>query len=141
MNLKETRWRQRYDNFEKAYALLEKYAAVESEDELERAGVIQFFEMAFELAWKLMKDYLEAQGYQIKSPKEAIKQALQSSLVEDGQIWLDALEDRNLSVHTYDESTALEIEKRIRETYFPALRRLYQSMKEKSRDEIRPEQT
>lgn len=141
MNLKETRWRQRFDNFEKAYALLEKYVAVESEDELKRAGIIQFFAMAFELAWKLMKDYLEAEGFQIRSPKEAIKQAFQSHLVEDGQIWLDALEDRNLSVHTYDESTAIEIEERIKAAYFPALSRLYQIMKEKSLNEFRPEQT
>ena len=79
-----------------------------------------------------MKDYLEAQGYQIRSPKEAIKQAFQSELVEDGQVWLDALEDRNLTVHTYDESTAVEIEERIKARYFPALQQLYLFMKEKT---------
>ncbi len=132
MNQKEIRWRQRFDNFAKAYALLEHHIADENVDELARAGIIHFFEMAFELAWKLMKDYLEAQGYQVRSPKEAIKQAFQYGLVEDGQTWLDALEDRNLTVHTYDESTALELEERIRAEYFPALHHFFISMQEKS---------
>ena len=108
--------------------MLDKYAKMESSEELARAGFIQFFEMALELAWKLMKDYLEAQGYRIHSPKEAIKQAFQSKIVEDGQVWLDALEDRNRTVHTYDESTAIEIEERIKKSYHPALRQFYELM-------------
>ncbi|MEK7729204.1 MAG: HI0074 family nucleotidyltransferase substrate-binding subunit, partial [candidate division KSB1 bacterium] len=105
---------------------------VDNTDEIARAGITKFFEMALELAWKLMKDYLEAQSYQIRSPKEAIKQAFQSEVIADGQVWLDALEDRNLTVHTYDEDTALEIEERIKERYFPALQELYLFMKEKA---------
>ncbi len=132
MNKKELRWRQRFENFEQAYTLLEKHVEVDTSDELARAGFIQFFEMAFELAWKLMRDYLHAQGFQINSPKEAIKQAFQSNIIEDGQVWLDALEDRNLTVHTYDESTAIEIEAKIREIYYPALHRLHSFMQEKS---------
>ena len=97
--------------------------------ELERAGIIQFFEMALELAWKVMKDYLEAEGFQPKSPKETIKQALQVELFEDAQVWLDALEDRNLTVHTYDEKTSIEIEERIKEIYFPALKQFYKYLK------------
>ena len=132
MNKKEMRWRQRFENFEQAYALLDNHIDADTSGELARAGFIQFFEMAFELAWKLMKDYLEAQGYQINSPKEAIKQAFQSKIVEDGQVWLDALEDRNLTVHTYDESTAIEIEERIRETYYPVLHQFYEFMQARS---------
>lgn len=103
MENKDIRWRQRFDNFESAYALLAKYIDIADPEELERAGIIQFFEMAFELAWKVMKDYLETEGFQVKSPKEAIKQAFQSGLVENGQAWIDALEDRNRTVHTYEE--------------------------------------
>jgi nucleotidyltransferase substrate binding protein (TIGR01987 family) len=131
MSQKEIRWRQRFDNFENAYELLEEYIGIASLNELERAGIIQFFEMAFELAWKVMKDYLEAEGFQIKSPKEAIKQAFQTELIEDGQVWIDALEDRNLTVHTYDEATAIEIAERIKVNYFPALRQFYEKLKEK----------
>jgi len=65
-----------------------------------------FFEVTFELSWKLMKDYLEAQGFQVKSPRETIKQAYQSGLIDNGHVWIDTLTDRNLTVHTYDEELA-----------------------------------
>lgn len=131
MNQKEIRWRQRFDNFEKAFTLLEEYVDLVEPGELERAGIIQFFEMALELAWKVMKDYLEVEGFQPKSPKETIKQALQVELFEDAQVWLDALEDRNLTVHTYDESASIEIQERIKEMYFPALQQFYKYLKSK----------
>jgi nucleotidyltransferase substrate binding protein (TIGR01987 family) len=131
MSQKEIRWRQRFDNFENAYKLLEKYINIANPDELQRAGIIQFFEMAFELAWKVMKDYLEAEGFQIKSPKEAIKQAFQAELLADGQVWIDALEDRNLTVHTYEEATAIEVAERIKTSYFPAMRQFYENLKGK----------
>lgn len=131
-NKKEIRWRQRFDNFQHAYKLLESHIDVDTSDELARAGLIQFFEMAFELAWKLMTDYLEAQGYQVKSPKDALKLAFQAEIIEEGQVWLDALEDRNLTVHTYDEGTANTIAESIKERYFPALHRLYVYMQKKA---------
>lgn len=131
MNEKDMRWRQRFDNFENAYELLAKYIDIPDPEELERAGIIQFFEMAFELAWKVMKDYLEAEGFQVKSPKEAIKQAFQTQLLEDGQVWIDALEDRNRTVHTYDEATAIEVAEHIKTIYFPALQQFYIKMKGK----------
>lgn len=139
MNQKEMRRRQRFANFKRAYTLLETHLTRENPNELARAGIIHFFEMAFELSWKLMKDYLDAQGYKIRSPKDAIKQALQYGLIADGQAWLEALEDRNLTVHTYDEATALEIEAEINETYFSILRLFFEVMQEKAAHEIRPE--
>ncbi|WP_342774217.1 nucleotidyltransferase substrate binding protein [Aquibacillus sediminis] len=54
--------------------------------ELERAGIIQFFETTFELAWKVLKDYLEAEGYVAKSPRDSIKQAFQAEIIEDGHL-------------------------------------------------------
>ncbi len=72
----DIRWKQRFENFEKAYRLLERALEISNPSEAERAGLIQFFEMAFELSWKLMRDYLQEQGFTINSPKQAIKQAL-----------------------------------------------------------------
>ena len=105
--LKDIRWRQRFVNFKKSYKLLNQYINKPIETELERAGIIQFFEISFELSWKLMKDYLEAQGFKVKSPRETIKQAYQIGLIDNGHTWIDALEDRNLTVHTYDEKFAM----------------------------------
>ncbi len=93
--LKDMRWRQRFTNFERSYQLLAQYKGQEEGSELEQAGLIQFFKMSFELAWKLMKDYLEAQQIYVNSPREAIKQSYQIELIDDGHVWIDALTDRN----------------------------------------------
>jgi len=127
----DIRWKQRFQNFERAYQLLEDTLRIQNPSDAERAGLIQFFEMAFELAWKLMKDYLEEQGFTINSPKDAIKQAFQSEIIADGHGWIDALNDRNLTTHTYREETAVNVEQKIRKAYFPLLQILYEQFKGK----------
>jgi nucleotidyltransferase substrate binding protein (TIGR01987 family) len=124
-NMKDIRWKQRFQNFEKAYLFLEQSTSIEKLTDIERAGLIQFFEMTFELAWKVIKDFLQEEGFSVSSPKDAFKQAFQAELIKDGHVWIDALEDRNLTVHTYDEKTAIEVEKKIKEKYYPALKELY----------------
>jgi nucleotidyltransferase substrate binding protein (TIGR01987 family) len=134
--MNDVRWKQRFQNFDRACALLERTAANPSLSEAERGGLIQFFEMAFELSWKLLKDYLTTEGYAtITSPREAIKQAFQIQLIGDGGTWLLALEDRNLTTHTYDEATALRVEKKIREDYFPLLQSLRATFEIKAKGE------
>ena len=129
-NLKIIRWKQRFENFEKSFLLLREYIQIKNPSKIERAGGIQFFEMSFELAWKMLKDYLESEGFEPKSPKATLKQAFQSDLIEDGHIWMDALDDRNLTVHTYDEETAEEIELKIKNEYYLILEKLYNKLKE-----------
>ena len=129
--MEDIRYKQRFNNFEKSFSLLKSGLEVEDATILEKAGVIQFFEMSFELAWKLMKDYLNFQGYDIKTPREAIKKGFELELIDDGKIWLEALTDRNLTVHTYDEAQAEEIYERIRDRYFPLLESLHETFKEK----------
>ncbi len=128
MDKKEIRWRQRFRNFEQSYKLLEKYLNQPITTELERAGIIQFFEISFELAWKLMKDYLDAKQLSVKSPRDTIKQAFQIGLIGDGHVWIDALNDRNLTVHTYDNQLAEKMLTDINEIYFPELKELYQRL-------------
>lgn len=117
----DVRWKQRYEHFCKAFSQLETAIKIENPSDTERAGLIQFFEMSFELAWKVLKDYLELEGFNINSPRAAIKQAFQAQLIEDGHVWMEALSDRNLTMHTYEESIAREIEHKIRTAYYPAL--------------------
>jgi nucleotidyltransferase substrate binding protein (TIGR01987 family) len=81
--------------------------------------------MAFELAWKTVKDYLESEGYLPKTPRETLKQAFQIEMLQDGHAWMEALEDRNLTSHTYDEATSLLVETKIRQRFLPALAQLY----------------
>ena len=126
---KEIRWRQRFVNFDKAFLALERTIAIENPSEAERGGLIQFFEVAFELSWKTLKDYLEAGGFQVKSPREVLKQAFQSGVIQEGHAWMDALDDRNLTAHTYNEEVALKIDRLIRETYFPVIAALHKTLR------------
>ncbi|WP_367026738.1 nucleotidyltransferase substrate binding protein [Methylococcus sp. ANG] len=129
MSQEDVRWRQRFRQFEKAFLLLQEANEIERPSIVERAGLIQFFGMAFELGWKLLKDFEEAEGFAPKSPRDAIKQAFQASFISQGHEWLEALEDRNLTTHTYNESTAVLVEQKIRSTYFPCLERLYRDFR------------
>ena len=127
-NLKEIRWKQRFENFDKSYKLLEKYSNKPITTELERAGIIQFFEMTFELAWKVLKDYLESEGYIVKSPRETVKQAFQIGLIDNGHVWIDALSNRNLTTHTYDEELANKMTSEILNDYLPELEKMYDKL-------------
>lgn len=130
-DFKEIRWKQRFVEFKKAFDQLSKALEIESPDEIYRAGIIQFFEMTLELAWKTLKDYLESQELVVQSPREAIQMAFQNEIIENGHTWIDALQKRNLMAHTYDESRAIEAEDLIRNDYFEEIQKLVNYLKEK----------
>ena len=128
----EDRWQQRFQNFEKAYNNLENANDLEQYSELEKSGFIKTFEYTFELAWKTLKDILEFEGFEVKSPRETIKQAFQTGYIKDGSGWLDILEKRNLMTHTYDEETSQEVVVLIKENYFFLIEDLYKTLKDKT---------
>ncbi|MSR88999.1 MAG: hypothetical protein EXS67_05040 [Candidatus Margulisbacteria bacterium] len=68
---------------------------------------------------------LEEVGYNPKSPRDTLKQALQMELITEGHAWLNALDKRNLTTHTYDEATSKEVAKLIQEQFAPLLQKLY----------------
>ncbi len=132
----DIRWKQRLSNFQKSLAHLAEAVEIEVPSIIQQAGTIQFFEMSFELAWKTLKDYLEEQGFSdIKSPKSTIKKAFEIDLIEDGHAWLEALENRNLAAHTYDDETAKEIYELICDSYFPLLETLKNKLEVLSHEE------
>ena len=126
-----SRCRQRFTNFSKSLAHLGSVASKTHLSDVEKAGMIQFFEVAFELSWKLMKDYLLAEGYDVKSPRESIKTALDYGLIADGTKWLEALEKRNLAAHTYDESILDELERLIAHERYPLMLSLKTTLEQK----------
>ena len=130
-NPKEIRWKQRFQELQKSHAQLSKALEIASPDEIYRAGIIQFFEMTLELAWKTLKDYLESMELIVHSPRETIQIAFQNEIIENGHAWIDALQKRNLMAHTYDESRAIEAEKLIREIYFKEIQKLVMDLKMK----------
>lgn len=128
---KTIRWRQRFENFERSYLLLKRTVAIKKPSEAERGGLIQFFETSFELSWKTLKDYLESEGIDAKTPREVLKQAFGLGVLGDGRVWMRMLDDRNLMSHTYDDTESLKVERKIREDYFPQLESLYKIFREK----------
>lgn len=120
----DIRWKQRFSNFNKAAMQLTEFVEKGELNKFEVQGLIQCFEYTFELAWKTMKDYLEKEGFEVKSPRSAIQTAFQIQLITDGHIWIDALNKRNLMAHTYDEKVANEAEQLIKQKYYPVIKEL-----------------
>lgn len=132
MDNEDIRWKQRFSNFSKAMNHLGSALQIPNPDIVQKAGIIQFFEMSFELAWNMVKDYLEEQGFvDIKSPRSALKKAFEMNIIENGHDWMDLLQDRNLTAHTYDEQKATDMEQLISNKYFPILKALQLSFKQK----------
>lgn len=132
MENRDIRWKQRFQNYEKALKHLEVAMQIKDPDIIQKAGIIQFFEMGYELAWNTVKDYLEDQGFvDVKSPRSALKKAFEVGLIADGHTWMELLIDRNLTAHTYDEEKATAVEKLIHNKYYPLLKELYDTPKQK----------
>jgi nucleotidyltransferase substrate binding protein (TIGR01987 family) len=126
----DIRWEQRFRNFSDALKQL-RYAVTEvlSPSNLEKEGTIQRFEFTHELAWKVMKDYLEYEGITgITGSRSATREAFNKGLITDGQLWMDMIESRNKTVHTY-LNDILEGEYRlIVNSYYPLFEKFHQKM-------------
>ncbi|MFM9977956.1 MAG: nucleotidyltransferase substrate binding protein [Sphingomonadaceae bacterium] len=101
------RWQHRFDNFSRAFLLLREAIEISTDRELsqlEKEGVIQRFEYTWELAWKTLKDVLDDQGVVLATvtPKSVIKEAFAAKLIDDGDIWMRALDARNQMSHVYN---------------------------------------
>lgn len=117
----DIRWKQRLQNFGQALGSLT--AAVELSksrplSELEKQGLIQSFEFTHELAWNLLKDYFEYQGNpQITGSRDASREAFQKGLITNGEAWMEMIQSRNQTSHTYNQSIANEITQKIINVY------------------------
>ena len=109
----DIRWKQRFYNFKKAFSQFEKgvnLALTKDLSELEDQGLIKAFEFTHELAWKMLKDFLESRGNKdIYGSKDAVRESFRLGLVDNGELWMEMIENRNQTVHTYN----LEIAKKI----------------------------
>lgn len=139
MAKQDIRWQQRFDNFRRAFSLLEDALQNDPEllNQLEKEGVIQRFEYTFELAWKCLKDKMEYDGFlfEIISPKSIIRQAYTSKYIVDADKWFKMIGDRNLMSHTYDPSLFEQIIQSIWKEYLPSLKTLYLSLEKQLIDE------
>jgi nucleotidyltransferase substrate binding protein (TIGR01987 family) len=134
----DVRWKQRFENFERAFGLLqEAFAqAPEAMSDLEKEGAIQRFEYTFELAWKTLKDYLVYSGvvFDQVTPRSVIKQAFAAKIIQDGQTWIDMLDQRNLMSHTYDDESFRIAFDSISRSYLTAMEQVFTWLKQRARD-------
>ncbi|AYD46317.1 nucleotidyltransferase substrate binding protein [Arachidicoccus soli] len=128
-NEKDIRWKQRFQNFETAIFNLQEAVHKSNLSDLEKAGVIQFYEFTFELAWKTLKDYLEEKDVQVQFPRDTIKESFLYQIITEGDIWMDMLQKRNLMSHTYNKENAEIAYRLIVGEYFDALYAVYLKLK------------
>ena len=101
------RWKYRFKNFDKAFHKLSMIVEKKTLNEIEQMALIQAFEFTLELGWKTMRDYLLENGFEVRSPKDAIRQAFLAQYIDDGDIWMEAIDKRNEYLHTYDDAILL----------------------------------
>jgi nucleotidyltransferase substrate binding protein (TIGR01987 family) len=135
MSTQDIRWQQRFSNYVKAFLKLEeavlkikkKYQIQEDGtidedsflDDIIKEGLIQRFEYTHELAWNVMKDFLEDAGNNnIFGSKDATKEAFATGLIANGEVWMDMIKSRNKTSHTYNEETADDIFMKIVHEYY-----------------------
>lgn len=145
---KDVRWKQRLSNYNKALAKLDKAVKhikanyytegefnedlFESGDDIVVEGLIQRFEYTHELAWNVMKDFLQERGSPgIYGSKDATREAVQTGLITDGRVWMEMVKSRNKTSHTYNEETATDIFLNILNDYHTAFLDFQKNMEEK----------
>ena len=132
----DIRWKQRFQNFDRAFVLLRSAMehGPEALNQLEKEGVVQRFEYCFELAWKTLKDYLEHDGFvfTVITPRQVLKDAFAAKILEDGNVWIDMLDHRNLLSHTYSPDTFEQAVEAIDARYLAAITDLHEYLQKES---------
>lgn len=124
----DIRWKQRFSNFTRAFQSLTEAVALSQQRELsalEQQGLIQSFEFTHELAWKMLKDYLEYQGVNnIVGSRDASRVAFQNALIQDGEVWMQMIAARNQTSHTYNLKVAQSVVESILNRFYPAFNQI-----------------
>jgi len=124
----DIRWQQRFNNYIKAFStLVEAVELARSRElsKLEQQGLIQSFEFTHELAWNVLKDYLEEKGITgLIGSQDATRAAFKAGLIEQGEDWMKMIVDRNRTSHTYDPQVAQAVAENILERFYPAFEKM-----------------
>ncbi|MCM8899930.1 nucleotidyltransferase substrate binding protein [Caldicoprobacter algeriensis] len=123
------RLREKLEDFSKALNRLKEALERDQSDDIVLDAVIQRFEFTYELSWKLIKAYMSYSGIaDVKTPRQAFKEAFTAGLIDEGDVWLEMLDDRNLTSHTYDQSTARRVYEKVKNRYYPAMSKLKEAI-------------
>lgn len=112
-------WQQRFSNDQKALAQLETFFEPPARNDREQQGLIKAFETTFELAWNTLRDLLRSQGNnELLGSRDTLREAFRLGLLSNGETWMLMIEDRKLTSHTDNRSTAEEIATNTSQRYF-----------------------
>jgi nucleotidyltransferase substrate binding protein (TIGR01987 family) len=118
----DIRWKQRFQNYQKALAQLTEAVDLLRQrplSSIEQQGFVKAFESTHELAWNVMKDYFLYQGNsRIMGSRDAVREAFQNQMIGDGDSWMDMIKTRNKAVHTYDEAMTDDVIRKTAEVYY-----------------------
>jgi nucleotidyltransferase substrate binding protein (TIGR01987 family) len=124
----DIRWKQRFSNYTRAFQSLTEAVELSQQralSSLEQQGLIQIFEFTHELAWKMLKDYLEYQGLtNLVGSRDASRFAFQNELIQDGEVWMQMIAARNQTSHTYNIKVAQAVVESILMQFYPAFNQL-----------------
>lgn len=122
----------RLSHFSSAFKQLDRAVSAGRQrplSDLEKLGQIHTFAFTHELAWNVMKDYFAYQGNpEIRGSRDAAREAFQKGLIEDGEGWMEMINSRNQTPHTYQQKVADEIARHITERYYPLFQRFLEKM-------------
>jgi nucleotidyltransferase substrate binding protein (TIGR01987 family) len=129
--MQDIRWKQRFSNYLQALETLRRAAALSEQrplSELEQLGLIQGFEFTHELAWNVLKDYLEHKGISgLVGSRDATRAAFKNGLILEGEAWMDMIKARNLTSHTYNTAIAEGIARDVLVRFYPAFAAMAQA--------------
>ncbi len=117
MSAPESKTSSVFENFRRAVANLERSISTPPVEPRDLSGIIKDFEMAYELSWKALKKQLQFAGHPTQGARDVYRKAYQLGYINDEQIWLAMIEDRNRAAHVYDENAARKLVERIGESY------------------------
>lgn len=129
MTERKPKWQERLGAFEKALARLTEVIEISQQrslNQFECDSLIKRFEFSYEMAWKLMMSYEKENGVaELLGSKDVIRRAFKMSLIDNGEAWLEMIDDRNKTSHLYDEEMAADITDEIINTYYPLFNTLH----------------
>jgi nucleotidyltransferase substrate binding protein (TIGR01987 family) len=132
----DVRWQQRFSNYCRALAQLEIFLLPPNLNEREQQGLIKAFEYTFELAWNTLRDLLRSQGdANLLGSRDTLREAFRLGLIENGEVWMLMIQDRNLTSHTYNHSTAVAIAANITGSYLPCFQQLRSTLAQRRQEE------
>jgi nucleotidyltransferase substrate binding protein (TIGR01987 family) len=135
--MEDIRWQQRFSNYQKALAQLERFIEPPALNEREQQGLIKAFEYSFELAWNTLRDLLRSQGNaMLLGSRDTLREAYRLGLIEQGETWMLMIQDRNLTSHTYNRATADAIADHMTDRYLPCFRQLHSRLEQRLQQEI-----